>query len=119
MDIDLYVEKLAAAALDGATGDGDPARDVSLKGLAVELWADRGGGRCWLVADQADAEIVAKRYGVPAGEIWTSTEIEIVAKIIDPAVVQEVARWKRRLDGTVSGYAPSRQKIRSSAKEAG
>ena len=71
-------------------------------GRAIEVWADAAGGRVWIVTDEEDARaVVARRLG-HRGETWTAAEIELVARITDPAIQTEVARWKRTLAGAIS-----------------
>ncbi len=84
-----------------------------LKGSAIELRHD-GMGRLWIVADEADAAIVIRR-GAERGQVWTSAEIEIVARIEDQATRDEIARFKARFNGTVNEVVTKRTKVKESA----
>jgi hypothetical protein len=76
--------------------------DTTLKGRAVELWCDRTGGRVFIVADEGDAEEAMRRFGVRRGEVWTPGEIELVSRIDDQAIRDEIAAFKRKLDTALS-----------------
>ena len=73
----------------------------SLKGQAVELWSDRAG-RLLIVADEADAKLAMQRFAAGRGEVWTPDEIELVLVVRDPADREEVAMFKRLLNGKLS-----------------
>jgi hypothetical protein len=86
----------------------EPTREApapSLKGQAVELW--REGSRFFAVADEADAQEAMKRFSAHRGEIWTPGEIELVARIEDQSLRDEVAGFKREMDGRLSSDAAS------------
>ncbi|MEP7366880.1 MAG: hypothetical protein ABI972_26785 [Acidobacteriota bacterium] len=105
MDIERYVEELSEEAGimtdDTASTSSGPA---SLRGKAVELW--RAGERFFLVADEADAaEVVEKNVGT-RGEVWTEAEVELVARITDQAMRDEIERWKRSTSGRVRQVMP-------------
>jgi len=72
---------------------------LRLKGHAVELW--RTGERYFIVADEDDANLATSCLGENVGEVWTDREIEIVARIEDQALREEVQRFKRKLNGRV------------------
>lgn len=74
-------------------------RGGGLKGHAVELW--RREERFFIVADEKDAALAVSRLGASVGEVWTGTEIEIVARIEDQAFRDEVQRFKREFNGRV------------------
>ena len=71
--------------------------DEVLKGLAVELWSDALGERFWLVANEADARLLAE----PRGSIYTAEEARRVVTIGDPKTVAFVHKWKREFSGIV------------------
>ncbi len=73
-----------------------------LKGRAVELWCR--DGRIWLVADEADAQEVIRRFEGTRGECVTTGELELIGRIHDQASRDEVLAFKRELNGTVDGY---------------
>jgi hypothetical protein len=73
--------------------------ELSLSGQAVELW--RAGDRYFLVADETDARLVVERKWGSRGEVWTAGEVEVVARIADQAMRDEIAQWKRTCDGKV------------------
>jgi hypothetical protein len=75
---------------------------LSLKGHAVELWCDHAGGRVFVVADEEDAQETIQRFGAQRGEIWIPCEIELVARIEDQTIRDEVAGFKRQMDGRLS-----------------
>ena len=75
----------------------------SLKGQAVELW--REGHRYFVVADEADAQETMRRFGARRGGIWIPAELELVASIKDQAIRDDVAGFKRQLDGRLSSCA--------------
>jgi len=72
----------------------------SLKGRAVELW--RAGDRLFVVSDEADARIAMERFAASRGEIWTRAEVEVVATIREQSARDEVAAFKRQLNGSLS-----------------
>ena len=78
-----------------------------LKGHAVELWCDHAGGRIFVVADDEDAQEAIRRFGTQRGEVWTPGEIELVAYLQDQAIRDEVARFKRQMDGGLRPEFPS------------
>ena len=92
---------ISPAELHQQSGSSERLARPSLKGQAVELWSDLAGGRLYIVADEEDAQEAIKRFGAGRGEVWTPGEIELVAHIQDQAVRQEVAAFKRSLDGCV------------------
>jgi hypothetical protein len=79
--------------------DGTATEDP-LKRHVVELWCDTVGGRVWIVADEEDARRAMKRMSVDRAEIWTVQEIELIARINDPALRLQVAQFKRQLGGS-------------------
>jgi hypothetical protein len=94
----------------------DEGQAPSLKGQAVELW--REGHRYFVVADEEDAQETMRRLGARRGEVWTGAEIELVARVQDQAIRDEVAEFKRRLDGCLSpeameGISPEEWKARA------
>jgi hypothetical protein len=74
----------------------------SLKGTAVELWCDHAGGRMFIVADEADAQEAMKRFGTHRGEVWIPAELELVGRIEDQAIRDEIADFKRQIGGRLS-----------------
>ena len=81
-----------------------PPIEQSLKGRAVELWRD--GNRFFLVADEEDAQEAMGRFSAGRGEVWTPGEIELVTRIGDQAIRDEMAAFKRKLDGALSPAPP-------------
>lgn len=75
-------------------------RTFRLKDHAVELW--RNGERYFIVADDEDAGLAISRWKASVGEVWTAQEIEIVARIEDQALRDEIQRFKRELNGRVT-----------------
>lgn len=71
-----------------------------LKGQAVELWRDGRG--FFLVADEVDAQEAMARFGAGRGQIWTSSEIELVASIPDQPARDELETFRRQLNGSLS-----------------
>ena len=63
---------------------------------------DHAGGRVFIVADQEDAQEAIRRFGTRRGEVWTPAEIELVGRIEDQSIRDEVANFKRQLDGCLS-----------------
>jgi hypothetical protein len=80
--------------------------DATLKGQAIELWCDRTGGRVFIVADEEDAQEAMGRFSAGRGEVWTPGEIELVTRIGDQAIRDEMAAFKRKLDGALSPAPP-------------
>jgi hypothetical protein len=78
----------------------------TLKGQAVELWRD--GKRFFVVTDDVDAQEATRRFGARCGEIWTSGELELVARFDDQATRDAVEALKRELDGSLSQHDGSR-----------
>ena len=72
-----------------------PLEDV-LKGRTVELYL-ANGDRLFIVADEVDAAKLRE----PRGTIYTAAEVQRVLRIPDPAIVDEVRRWKLAIDGAV------------------
>src|SRR5262249_1094940 len=72
----------------------------ALKSQAVELWRD--GKRFFVVTDDVDAQEAIRRFGARRGEIWTSGELELVARFEDQATRDAVEALKRELDGSLS-----------------
>jgi hypothetical protein len=89
---------IPAAAPEIVPDEGQAA--LPLKGHAVELWRD--GSRFFLVADEEDAQEAIRRFGVRRGEVWIPSEIELVGRIEDQAIRDEVADFKRQLGGRLS-----------------
>lgn len=106
MDIEAYVEELARCAATDAVlaSEASEKQAGDLKGRAVELWRD--GRRLFVVADEHDAQLVMRRLSASPGEVWTGGELELVAKITDQAIRDEVAAWKRATDGRVREFWP-------------
>ena len=94
--------KPTKAGFDGFVGPASrgsleiaPLEEV-LKGWAVELYlAD--GDRLFIVADEADAA----KLGKPRGTVYTAAEMCRVVQIIDPSIVAEIHRWKRKFNAIV------------------
>ena len=74
-----------------------------LKGHAVELWRD--GSRFFVVADEEDAQEAVRRFGAHRGEVWTPGEIELVARIGDRHLRDEVTAFKRSMNGCLSRWS--------------
>jgi len=92
-------------------------QDSALKGFAVELWSN-SLGRLFIVADEEDAALAVGRCQATRGEVWTGSEIEIVARIADSEARREIARFKRALSGTVAeGLAQSEDRRRTGPHE--
>jgi len=70
-----------------------------IKGGAVELW--RAGDRYFLVADDFDALALLAQGEAKRGEIWTAAEVEVVARINDQQMRDEVERWKRATNSRI------------------
>jgi hypothetical protein len=85
-----------------SSGSGSDSGALSLKGHAIEVWCDHAGGRVFIVADEADALEAMMRFGAHRGEIWIPAEIELVGRIEDQAIRDEVADFKRQIDGWLS-----------------
>jgi hypothetical protein len=81
--------------------------EAALRGQAVELWSDSMGS-LFLVADDADAQIVMERYGVQRGSIYTAGEIRHIISMNDPDVVAEIHNWKRTMNARISQYQKHR-----------
>ena len=73
----------------------------TLKGHGVELWSD-AMGRLFIVADDEDAELVAMRCHAKRGELWTSKEVTLIARIEDPEARLEIAHFKRTFSGKLA-----------------
>ena len=54
------------------------------------------------VADEGDAQEAIRRFGGRRGEVRTPDEIELVARFKDQAIRDEVANFKRGIDGSLS-----------------
>jgi hypothetical protein len=76
-----------------------PSPEPSLKGQAVELWRD--GSRFFIVADEQDAQETIRRFGARRGEVWIPAEIELVARFKDQSARDEIAAFKRQMDGVL------------------
>jgi hypothetical protein len=116
MDLDRYVEELAAEALANydeaaapkrsdkesaeALAPPEPPLESVIKGRVIELWSDKAG-RLFLVADQEDARLAMERYGLRRGEIYTASEARRIVAIGDPAIIAEIHQWKREFDGKI------------------
>jgi hypothetical protein len=74
-----------------------------LKSHAVELWTD-GMGRTYLVADEDDRRRLIQQLGAGQGETVTVSELELIARITDPAIRQQVMKWKRSINAKVSNF---------------
>jgi len=96
MDIERYIEELSQET--GIDAEQQRQEPVSLTHRAVELW--RSGERFFLVTDGADARAVVERGIGNRGEVWTYAEVEVVARIADQSVRDEVEHWKRITNGT-------------------
>jgi hypothetical protein len=70
---------------------------LPLKGHVVELWRD--DYRFFLVADETDAREAIQRFGVSRGEIWTRGELELVARVQDQTLRNEIEKFKRQMHG--------------------
>ncbi len=81
------------------SGPTEPAKPspFTLEGHAVEF--ERQGERCFLVADEADAQRLIELAQLPRGEVWTVAEVELMAAVPDQAARDEVAQWKRMFNG--------------------
>jgi hypothetical protein len=102
--VELTPTLLPTAVVPEATPSGSrsEAVELPLKGHAIELWCDHAGGRVFIVADEADAREVIRRFGARRGEVWIPAEIELVGRIEDQAIRDEVADFKRQIDGRLS-----------------
>lgn len=111
MDIEQYVDELTEKALGSGPSaqlaDAPEPLEVVLNGRAVELWCDHAGGLVFIVADEEDAREVVRRFGARRGEVWTPSEIELVARIEDQAIREELAGFKRTLNGSICPEAAS------------
>jgi hypothetical protein len=86
------------------TPQGEPAKPAkpspfTLEGHAVEF--ESQGERCFLVADDADAQRLIARHGASLGETWTVAELNLIATVPSQADRAEIARWKRTFNGTL------------------
>ena len=86
------------------TPQGEPAKPAkpspfTLEGHAVEF--ERQGERCFLVADDTDAQRLIARHGASLGETWTVAELNLIATVNDQADRAQIARWKRTFNGTL------------------
>ena len=68
-----------------------------LKGFAIALYCDLVKETLWLVADEEDAERLAKDEE-RRGAIYTGEEVRLVTAIKDPKVVRQVHEFKREFD---------------------
>ena len=68
-----------------------------LKGFAIALYCDLVKETLWLVADEEDAEQLAKD-GERRGAIYTGEEVRLVTAIKDPKVVKQVHEFKKEFD---------------------
>ncbi len=68
-----------------------------LKGFAIALYCDLVKETLWLVADEEDAERLAKD-GERRGAIYTGEEVRLVTAIKDPKVVRQVHEFKREFN---------------------
>lgn len=68
-----------------------------LKGFAIALYCDLVRETLWLVADEEDAEKLAKD-GERRGAIYTGEEVRLVTAIKDPKVVKQVHEFKREFN---------------------
>jgi hypothetical protein len=66
------------------------------------LWCHSAGGRVFVVADEEDAQETIRRFGVRRGEIWTPGETELLARIEDQAIRDEVAGFKPQIGACIS-----------------
>ena len=71
-----------------------------LKGFAIALYCDLVKETLWLVADEEDAEKLAKD-GERRGAIYTRAESRLVTRIDDPEVVKQVHEFKREFNTRV------------------
>jgi hypothetical protein len=67
---------------------------------AVELW--RAGDRFFVVANEIDAATLVNKGIGTRGETWTPSELEMVARISDQGLRDEVERWKRVINGRIT-----------------
>ena len=68
-----------------------------LKGFAIALYCDLVKETLWLVADEEDAEKLAKD-GERRGTIYTGEDVRLVTTIKDPKVVRQVHEFKREFN---------------------
>jgi hypothetical protein len=95
----------SVTSADRAEPDAGPPPEelaLSLKSHAIELWCDHAGGRVFIVADEADAQEAMRRFDARRGEVWLPGEIELVGRIEDQAIRDEVADFKRQMNGRFS-----------------
>lgn len=53
------------------------------------------------MADEEDALEAIKRFGARRGEVWTRGELELVARLRDQAIRDEIEALKRKTDGSL------------------
>jgi hypothetical protein len=68
------------------------------------------------VADEADAQEAMRRFGARRGEVWIPGEIELIARFQDQDIRDEVANFKRQLDGCLSHNDAARVSYRRSRR---
>jgi hypothetical protein len=68
------------------------------------------------VADEEDAKEAMRRFGAGRGEVWIPAEVELVARFKDQAIRDEVANFKRQLDGCLSPNDAARVSYRRSRR---
>lgn len=83
-----------------------PPPRFQLSGHAVEF--ERNGERHFLVADEADAQLLSELERASRGEIWTAAEIDLLARVSDQTARDEIARWKRLFHARLSAEARGR-----------
>jgi hypothetical protein len=76
--------------------------EMVLKGKAIELYCNLAEDTLFLVADEDDVSLL----GEPRGTTYTATEVRLVCRIEDKAIVREIHAYKRKFDGKVSDYRP-------------
>jgi len=94
-----YLEIAKQAIQQSHTADAPPL-DTAIKGLAIELWSDMLGERFWLVADEADAALLAE----PRGIVYSASEARMLIRVTDPSIALEVIRYKAQFDGIVADF---------------
>lgn len=86
----------------------------TLEGHAVEF--EHHHERCFLVADEADAQRLIALDGVPRGEIWTVAEVHLITAVQDQAARDEIAQWKRTLNGILHSDSFNESHFRKETK---